>query len=203
MLHNMAAVNKPSTEACWSEIAAAAEALLLPTAIPTSAAAKATKSLMPSPTYITVLPKPCIQESSRLTLNSVDMHFSCLRLLDFTCPSRVHPVLAGRMPISARAAKSLMPSPQCKHDLPNPWTSTFLRPHSFELAAIISTWLLYNHGLKQARNNNQHADFKHARLESGLLAFAGQPDSDDSIFCSVRQSACQWDATIVHMSGIE
>lgn len=156
MLHNMAAVNKPSTEACWSEIAAAAEALLLPTAIPTSAAAKATKSLMPSPTYITVLPKPCIQESSHLMLNSVDMHFSCLRLLDFTCPSRAHPVLAGRMPISARAAKSLMPSPQCKHDLPNPWTSTFLRPHSFELAAIISTWLLYNHGLKQARNNNQH-----------------------------------------------
>ncbi|KAA6419039.1 MAG: hypothetical protein FRX49_11002 [Trebouxia sp. A1-2] len=50
MLQNVAAVNIPSTDACSSEIAAAAEALPLPTATPTFAAAKATKSLMPSPT---------------------------------------------------------------------------------------------------------------------------------------------------------
>ena len=126
MLQNMAAVNIPSTEACWSEIAAAAEALLLPTAIPTSAAAKASKSLMPSPTYITVLPKPCIQDTTQLMLNLADMHVSCLLLLDFT--SRAHPVLTRQMPISARAANPLTPSPQSKHDT-SQCRPTAVRPH--------------------------------------------------------------------------
>ena len=120
MLQTMAAVDVPSTEACWSEMAAAAEALPLPTAIPTFAAAKATKSLMPSPTYITVLPKPCIQESSQLMLKWADVHVSCLLLLDFACPSKPHPVLARRMPTWETAARSLMPSPQNTHGLPNP-----------------------------------------------------------------------------------
>ncbi len=48
----------PATEGCLSETEAAADAWLEPTAIPTSADAKATRSLMPSPQYMHVLPSP-------------------------------------------------------------------------------------------------------------------------------------------------
>ena len=48
----------PATEECLSETEAAADAWLEPTAIPTSADAKATRSLMPSPQYMHVLPRP-------------------------------------------------------------------------------------------------------------------------------------------------
>ena len=154
MLQTIAAVNIPSTEACWSEIAAAAEALPLPTAIPTSAAAKATKSLMPSPTYITVLPKPCVRKPPQLTLKLADMHVSCVLLLDFSCPSSAQSVLTCRISILARAAKSLMPPPQYKHHLPNLWTSTVFIVNIQQIfvpAVIISAWLPYKQGSEQAR----------------------------------------------------
>ena len=48
----------PATEECLSDTEAAADAWLEPTAIPTSADAKATRSLMPSPQYMHVLPSP-------------------------------------------------------------------------------------------------------------------------------------------------
>ena len=57
----IAASTIPSTEDRGSLIAAAAEAWLLPIAMPTSAAARASKSLMPSPQYKHVAPKPRTQ----------------------------------------------------------------------------------------------------------------------------------------------
>lgn len=48
----------PAMEECLSESVAAAEASVAPIAIPTSAAARAAKSLMPSPQYMQLLPKP-------------------------------------------------------------------------------------------------------------------------------------------------
>ena len=48
----------PATDECLSDTEAAADAWLAPTAIPTSADAKATRSLMPSPQYMHVLPSP-------------------------------------------------------------------------------------------------------------------------------------------------
>ncbi len=54
----------PATEACLSEMEAAAEASLEPMAMPTSAAAKAAISLMPSPQYMHVLPKPYTQSAN-------------------------------------------------------------------------------------------------------------------------------------------
>jgi len=48
----------PAGEVCLSEMGATAEASLEPMAIPTSAAARAARSLMPSPQYMHVFPKP-------------------------------------------------------------------------------------------------------------------------------------------------
>ncbi len=50
----------PAGEVCLSEMGATAEASLDPMAIPTSAAARAARSLMPSPQYMHVFPKPYI-----------------------------------------------------------------------------------------------------------------------------------------------
>ncbi len=49
----------PAMPCCLVMTEAAAEASLEPTAMPTSAAARAAKSLMPSPQYIATLPNPC------------------------------------------------------------------------------------------------------------------------------------------------
>ena len=54
----------PRTEACLSDMVAAAEAWLLPTDMPTSAAASATRSLIPSPQYMHVAPNPCNMHTS-------------------------------------------------------------------------------------------------------------------------------------------
>ena len=82
-----------------SERVAAAEASEAPTAIPTSAAARAAKSLIPSPQYMQVFPKPC-RELAGLLL-----------MLSETCMACVsHIALA--MPRPARVAELLMPFPQ-------------------------------------------------------------------------------------------
>lgn len=54
---------RPAGEVCLSEMGATAEASLEPMAMPTSAVARAAKSLMPSPQYMQVLPRPCMAPS--------------------------------------------------------------------------------------------------------------------------------------------
>ena len=49
----------PATECCLVETVAAAETSPAPMATPTSAAARAMRSLTPSPQYMHVLPSPC------------------------------------------------------------------------------------------------------------------------------------------------
>lgn len=64
---------KPATEPRWVDRDAATMASVAPTAMPTSAADRAARSLIPSPQNRVVLPKPCDEntESDKLLLVTV------------------------------------------------------------------------------------------------------------------------------------
>ena len=89
-------------EALWLQTVAAAEASVEPTAMPTLAAPKAVRSLIPSPQYMQVLCRPYIQQQA------VCLCDSFAQILLFTCCATSLSKEAQIVLGSAEAAKKMM-----------------------------------------------------------------------------------------------